>query len=148
MKTVAERVVDSSMLALVKAFLEAPIVDESGDGRPRKNRRGTPQGGVISPLLANIYLSLLDRNFQRRSKGADHPARLVRYADDFVVLAYLRPDRELRWVKTILTRLGLELHPDKTSIIAAQRGHFTFLGHSHFWRWNRLYYGFVSTSDA
>jgi RNA-directed DNA polymerase len=141
MKTVAERVVDGSMLALVKAFLEAPIVDESDDGRPRKNRQGTPQGGVISPLLANIYLNLLDRNFRRRSKGVERPGRLVRYADDFVVLTYFEPDRELGWVREILKRLGLELHPDKTRIVAAQRDHFTFLGHSHFWRWGRLYYG-------
>src|SRR5262249_49936735 len=69
MKAVAERVVDGSMLALVKAFLEAPIIDERDGGRPKRNHQGTPQGGVISPLLANIYLNLLDRNFRRRVQG-------------------------------------------------------------------------------
>ena len=73
MKAVAERVVDSSMLALVKAFLEAPIVDERDGGRPKKNAQGTPQGGVVSPLLANIYLNLLDRNFRRRVEGGSFP---------------------------------------------------------------------------
>lgn len=82
MKAVAERVVDGAMLALVKMFLEAPIVDERDDGRSRRNPRGTPQGGVISPLLANIYLNLLDRNFRRREALGATRARLVRYADD------------------------------------------------------------------
>src|SRR6266542_2096647 len=65
-KAVAERVVDGSMLTLVKAFLEASIVDERDGGRPKRNAQGTPQGGVISPLLANVYLNLLDRNYRRR----------------------------------------------------------------------------------
>ena len=82
MKAVAERVVDGPMLALVKMFLEAPIVDERDGGCPRRNSRGTPQGGVISPLLANIYLNLLDRNFRRREAAGEVQGRLVRYADD------------------------------------------------------------------
>src|SRR5882672_10768965 len=87
MKAIAERVVDGAILGLVKMFLEAAIVDERDGGRPRRNSRGTPQGGVISPLLANIYLNLLDRNFRRREALGKTRARLVRYADDFVVLA-------------------------------------------------------------
>jgi RNA-directed DNA polymerase len=82
MKAVAERVVDGAMLALVKMFLEAPIVDERDGGCPRRNSRGTPQGGVVSPLLANIYLNLLDRNFRQREARGDAQGRLVRYADD------------------------------------------------------------------
>ena len=74
MKTVAQRVVDGAMLALVKRFLEAPIIDERDGGRPRRPRQGTPQGGVISPLLANVYLHLLDRNFRHRV-AARGPAR-------------------------------------------------------------------------
>ncbi len=78
MKTVAQRVVDGAMLALVKRFLEAPIVDERDGGRPHRTRQGTPQGGVISPLLANVYLHLLDRNFRlrvatRRPAGPTRP---------------------------------------------------------------------------
>lgn len=140
MKTVAERVVDSSMLALVKAFLEAPIVDERDDGRPRRNRQGTPQGGVISPLLANIYLNLLDRSFRRRAERTKLGGRLIRYADDFVVMAPCRPERELSWITSIMERLGLTLHPDKTRIVFARSSHFTFLGHMLFWRWGQLHY--------
>lgn len=139
MKVVAERVVDGAMLALVKAFLEAPIVDERDGGTPKGNSRGTPQGGVISPLLANIYLNLLDRNFRRRVAAGELHGRLIRYADDFVVLSPHKPDRELAWINTVMQRLGLELHPEKTRIVAAPRGHFTFLGHQHFWRWGKLY---------
>ncbi len=139
MKTVAERVVDGPMLALVKMFLEAPVVDERDGGPPKRNKQGTPQGGVISPLLANIYLNLLDRNFRRRVAQGDLKGRLVRYADDFVLLANRRPDRELAWISNTMARLGLALHPEKTRVVDAGRGHFTFLGHTHFWRGGKLY---------
>ena len=139
MKTVAERVVDGSMLALVKMFLEAPVVDERDGDRPRKNAKGTPQGGVISPLLANIYLNLLDRNFKRRTVREELRGRLIRYADDFVVLTSVKPERELAWIASFMRKLGLDLHPEKTRIVAAPREHFTFLGHTHFWRWGKLH---------
>jgi RNA-directed DNA polymerase len=133
MKAVAERVVDGAMLALVKMFLEAPVVDERNDG-PKRNKQGTPQGGVISPLLANIYLNLLDRNFRKRVAEGNLEGRLIRYADDFVLLSHRKPTQELAWVSQIMQRLGLSLHPEKTKIVSAGRGHFTFLGHTHFWR--------------
>src|SRR6185369_14822115 len=139
MKAVAERVVDGSMLALVKAFLEAPIVDERDGGRPKRNAKGTPQGGVVSPLLANIYLNLLDRNFRRRVEGGSLRGRLIRYADDLVVLTPGRPDRELAWIGNVMRRLGLALHPEKTRVVDARKEHFTFLGHTHFWRRGKLY---------
>jgi RNA-directed DNA polymerase len=139
MKTVAERVVDRAMLALVKRFLEASIVDERDGGRPRRPRQGTPQGGVISPLLANVYLHLLDRNFCRRMRRGDLHGRLVRYADDFVLLSPYRPDRALAWLQQLMTRLGLGLHPDKTRLLDARHEDFVFLGHTHRWRFNRLY---------
>ncbi|MCC6177040.1 MAG: group II intron reverse transcriptase/maturase [Chloroflexi bacterium] len=139
MKAVAERVVDRAMLALVKRFLEACVVDERDGGRPRRARQGTPQGGVISPLLANVYLHLLDRNFRRRTRRGDLHGRLVRYADDFVLLAPHRPDRALAWLQQLMTRLGLALHPDKTRVLDARRDDFVFLGHTHRWRFHRLY---------
>lgn len=98
LKVVAQRVVDGAMLALVKRFLAAPVIDERDDGRPHRPRQGTPQGGVISPLLANVYLHLLDRNFRRRVQRGELTGRLVRYADDFVLLSVHRPDRALRWL--------------------------------------------------
>lgn len=139
MKTVAQRVVDGAMLALVKRFLEAPVIDERDDGRPRRPRQGTPQGGVISPLLANVYLHLLDRNFRLRVQRGELHGRLVRYADDFVLLSPHRPDRALAWLQQLMTRLGLTLHPDKTRVLDVRHEDFVFLGHTHRWRFNRLY---------
>ena len=81
-RTVASRVVDGSLLALVKKFLTAPGVDERDGGRRTRPRAGTPQGGPASPLLANIYLHLLDRNFRRHVERGELQGRLVRYADD------------------------------------------------------------------
>jgi len=139
MKAVAERVADGAMLALVKMFLEAPIVDERDGGRPRRNSRGTPQGGVVSPLLANIYLHLVDRNFRRRVQRGDLRGRLVRYADDFVVLTKHRPTAELAWLQMAMSRLGLALHPTKTRVLDAKQEDFTFLGHTVRWRYKRMY---------
>jgi RNA-directed DNA polymerase len=133
MKAVAERVVDGAMLALVKMFLEAPIVDEKDDGRPRRNKEGTPQGGVISPLLANVYLNLLDRNFRRHAEEKKLHGRIIRYADDFVLLAPRRPDRELAWVKRLMERLGLDLHPEKTRVLDVTEENFSFLGYEVRW---------------
>jgi RNA-directed DNA polymerase len=139
MKTVAQRVVDRAMLALVKRFLEAPVVDEREDGRPHRTRGGTPQGGVISPLLSNVYLHLLDRNFRLRVQRGDLQGRLVRYADDFVLLSPHRPDRALYWLQQLMTRLGLVLHPEKTRVLDVRHDDFVFLGHTHRWRFHRLY---------
>jgi RNA-directed DNA polymerase len=139
MKTVAQRVVDRAMLALVKRFLEAPVIDDREGGRPHRTRQGTPQGGVISPLLANVYLHLLDRNFRLRVHRGELQGRLVRYADDFVLLSPHRPDRALVWLHQLMTRLGLTLHPDKTHVLDVRHDDFVFLGHTHRWRFHRLY---------
>jgi RNA-directed DNA polymerase len=139
MKTVAERVVDGAMLALVKRFLEAPIIDERDGGRPQRPRQGTPQGGVISPLLANVYLHLLDRNFRLHVHRGELGGRLIRYADDFVLVTAARPERELAWIRRVMTRLGLTLHGDKTRVLDVRRERFVFLGHTHRWQFGRLY---------
>lgn len=139
MKTVAARVVDGAMLALVKRCLEAPVIDEREGGRPQRPRQGTPQGGVISPLLANIYLHLLDRNFRTRVRRGHLQGRLIRYADDLVLLVPRRPDQELAWLQQLLGRLGLALHPQKTRVVHAKRETFDFLGHTHDWRRGRVY---------
>jgi len=140
MRTVALRVVDGVMLALVKRFLEAPIIDSRDDhGRPHRPRQGTPQGGVISPLLSNIYLHLLDRNFRTHVSRGELHGRLVRYADDFVLLTPRRPHRERAWLDHLLGRLGLALHPQKTRVLDARRETFVFLGHRHRWQRGRLY---------
>jgi len=113
------RIVDRSVLQLIRLWLEAVVVDDRNGGPARRSHKGTPQGGVISPLLANVYLHWLDVLFH----APDGPARwarakLVRYADDFVILARYQGDRLLRWVEGVLeTRMGLEINRKKTRVV-------------------------------
>jgi RNA-directed DNA polymerase len=131
---VAERIVDGAILHLLKLWLKAPVIGEDKDGT-RKNvgggkasSRGTPQGGVISPLLANCYLHLLDRIWDRHQLDKKLGARIVRYADDFVVLCKGKVDAPLAWIRHVLDRLDLTLNETKTHIVDAQQESFNFLG--------------------
>jgi RNA-directed DNA polymerase len=121
LKAVAKRIVDKNILALIKMWLKAPIAEEENGKRTYKgNGKGTPQGGVISPLLANIYLDTLD--------AAMKMARLVRYADDLVVLCRYNVRPIFDRLTDVLANLGLTLNPDKTRILNAAEEGFTFLG--------------------
>jgi RNA-directed DNA polymerase len=134
-----QRVVDSRVIGLIRQWLGAPVVeppDEKGKGPPRVQRRkeGTPQGGVLSPLLANIHLHWFDRAFHGKSGPARWAsARLVRYADDFVVLARHVSGRITEWIEErIEGRLGLQINREKTRIISdlrAEGANLTFLGY-------------------
>jgi len=130
MKRVMLRVSDRRMLGLIRAWLEAGVME---DGRETTLLSGTPQGGVISPLLSNIYLAFLD---ERWTKQCAHVGALVRYADDFVIMCNTKRDVDEaeRRVKLIFARLRLELHPEKTrklDLSGGKRG-FDFLGcHLH-----------------
>ncbi|HIW31234.1 MAG TPA: group II intron reverse transcriptase/maturase [Candidatus Paenibacillus intestinavium] len=120
---VKETVVDGSVLSLLEQFLKAGVMD---GGSFHLNDRGTPQGGVISPLLANIYLHPMDKVMTERGH------RLTRYADDFVVCCKTQKgaERVLKSITKLLEKgMGLIIHPEKTKIVNSKKESFVFLGH-------------------
>jgi len=131
MQVVAKRIVDKQILKLIKMWLKAPIVEEREDGKKeyKGNDKGTPQGGVISPLLANIYLNVLDTLWAVKKVQERWGARLVRYADDSVVLCRGNAGRILKGIKRVLgDDLGLTLNEEKTCVVDARQESFNFLG--------------------
>jgi RNA-directed DNA polymerase len=139
------RIADRSVLALIRGWLETPVQEEDENGRPKLARptAGTPQGGVISPLLSNLYLHELDRRWQERDGPRTRwNARLVRYADDFVVLArYIGAPIRRYLRETLEGELGLKLNRDKTRIVnlSVEGGSLDFLGYT--FRYERDRYG-------
>ena len=133
MARVREKVADGRVLDLIAAFLQQPVMETDELWTPQE---GTPQGAVISPLLANLYLNPLDHLM------AQHGVEMVRYADDFVLLCRSESEarQALAWVQEWTASAGLTLHPEKTRIVeATQVGGFDFLGY-HFergYRWPR-----------
>jgi len=119
MSAVRMRIVDRSVLKLIRMWLEAPIIDERSNRPPRRESKGTPQGGVISPLLANIFLHWFDRFFHDVKGPANWAkAQLVRYADDFVVIARYQSKRLTNWLEhTLEERMGLKINREKTRIV-------------------------------
>jgi len=141
------RVVDRSVLKLIRMWLETPVVEPGGDkGEPEKwsrSKQGTPQGGVISPLLANVYLHWFDKVFHRADGPAQWAnAKLVRYADDFVVLARYQGTRLQGWIEEKTEDwLKLEINRDKTRVVdlKEEKASLDFLGYT--FRWHRDRYG-------
>ena len=150
MATVAERICDGEILRLIQMWLKAPIMEMDRDGTKRNigggkgNRKGTPQGGVISPLLSNLYLHILDRIWERNNLQQRLGARIVRYADDIVLLCKRgKSCRVMTIFRQILERLKLTLNETKTKIVNAHKEKFDFLGFSirmaESWKTGNLY---------
>jgi group II intron reverse transcriptase/maturase len=148
LRLVARRISDGSVLRLIKLWLRAPVQEEDKDGtrRSKPNSSGTPQGGVISPLLANLYLNALDWAVNEQVAGK--PV-LVRYADDFVILSAPGQGQELRGrLSRWLTARGLKLNEEKSRLVDSREG-FNFLGFVVRWQRSRRrgrWYGHVQPS--
>ncbi len=108
-------------------------VDEDGTRRMKSGkseRRGTPQGGVVSPLLANLYMNRFLKHWRLSGRGEAFKAHVVAYADDFVILSRARAGEALAWTKATMTKLGLTLNEAKTSLRDARKERFDFLGYT------------------
>jgi RNA-directed DNA polymerase len=135
MQSVARRVVDRQTLKLIKMWLKAPIEERDEEGKRRmtggkESKRGTPQGGVLSPLLANIYMHRYLRAWRERGKEQEYEARIVNYADDFVILSRGRAREALEWTRWAMGHLGLSLNETKTCLRDAREEGFDFLGYT------------------
>ena len=135
LKSVARRIVDRHVLRLIKLWLRAPVEERDGDGKRRmsggkSNKRGTPQGGVASPLLSNIYMNRFLKHWRLTGRGEAFHAHVVSYADDFVILSRGHAAEALAWTKAVMTKLGLTLNEAKTSVKDARREGFDFLGYT------------------
>lgn len=135
MQSVARRIVDRHVLRLIKLWLKVPVEETDGDGKRRmsggkRSTSGTPQGGVISPLLANLYMNRFLKYWRITGQGERLHAHVITYADDFVILSRDHATEALTWTRTVMTRLGLTLNEAKTCVRQARTESFDFLGYT------------------
>jgi RNA-directed DNA polymerase len=115
MGSIARRIVDANMLRLIKQWLKAPVETTGGAGGKRMeggkaSKMGVPQGGVISPLVANLYMNRFLKYWRQSGKGEAWDAHIINYADDFVILSRGYAAEALAWTDGVMTRLGLTLN--------------------------------------
>jgi RNA-directed DNA polymerase len=146
MQCVARRIVDGAMLHLIKLWLSVPVEvrDEKGKRHYQGGgNKGTPQGGVISPLLANLYMNRFLKHWQKTGKGQQYCAHIVTYADDFVILSRRHAEEARQWTGAVMGKIGLTLNEAKTSVKNASQEAFTFLGYTfgprRYWKDGRRY---------
>jgi RNA-directed DNA polymerase len=135
LRCVARRIVDGEVLRLIKMWLKAPVEERSEDGKRRltggKHRQsGTPQGGVASPLLANLYMNRLLKGWRQTKRGEQYDAQIVNYADDFVILSRGHAAEALHWTRQVVAQMGVTLNEAKTTIKQARQESFDFLGYT------------------
>ena len=135
MQSVARRIVDRNVLRLIKMWLKTPVEERDDDGKRRMSggRRstcGTPQGGVVSPMLANVYMNRFLKYWRLSGRSSTYQAHVVAYADDFVILSRGYAKEALAWTRQAMARLGLALNEAKTAIRNARQESFDFLGYA------------------
>ena len=134
MQCVARRIVDGRVLHLIKMWLGVAIAERDGDQGDWRytgsQGKGTPQGGVISPLLANLYMNRFLKYWRLQGKGKQWRAHVVAYADDFVILSRGHAAEAQEWTQAVMSRIGLTLNEQKTSIRDACKEEFDFLGYT------------------
>jgi RNA-directed DNA polymerase len=157
MKSLARRISDRKMLRLLKMWLKAPVAEQAKGGGWRfsggkRATRGTPQGGVVSPLLANIYMNRFLKVFRLRGLDRRYGARLVNYADDFVVLCRTGAAEVLAQSRRWFTHMGLTLNEQKTRVCDGRHEAFDFLGYTfgplRSWKTGHRYLGTMPAKKA
>jgi RNA-directed DNA polymerase len=139
--TLEQRISDKRVLRLIKLWLKAPVSENGRMTGGKKSKTGTPQGGVISPLLANVYLHLVDRIVMRKDGYfRQQGIQIIRYADDFVLMARRIPPEALLKLEKVLSRMGLTLNKEKSRQLDASDKGFDFLGFNFRYRWSRKQY--------
>src|ERR687898_19630 len=135
MQSVSRRIVDRHVLRLIKLWLKAPVEEQDGNGK--QSTCGTPQGGVVSPLLAHLYMNRFLKHWRATGRGEAYKAHVITYADDFVILSRGHAAEALAWTRRVMTRLGLTVNEAKTAVRDARRERFDFLGYTFGPHWFR-----------
>ncbi len=135
LQCVARRIADRQVLTVIKRWLKTPVEERDENGKRRmtggkRSRCGTPQGGVISPLLANLYMNRFLKYWRRMGKGSEFRAVIVNYADDFVILSRGCAAEALEFTARTMERIGLTLNQEKTKLVKANQERFDFLGYT------------------